>query len=481
MTGRLGPISIIPILLSGGSGTRLWPFSRRDRPKQFLSLDNNLSFFQSTILRCQSPIFDDRVIVVAAHDHRFLVAEQLAEIDCEADILLEPVPRNSCAAILAGCMQAMHRDPDAVVVILAADHKVNDYAGFAETITRAMPAAENSRLVTFGIKPGFPSTGYGYLGVVNDKSHNDRGFFPVTQFVEKPNQARAKEYVKKGYFWNSGNFMFKAATLLEEAEILTPEVYKSVSAAFNKRVRDLDFIRLEEFAFSRSPAISVDYAIMEKTEKAVMVPVLHDWSDIGTWQSVWESLPKNKDENALFGDAIVVGGKGNLVHSPGKLTTLVGVDDLAVVATADAVLVSRKDVSEEIKTLVKKLEKDERTEAIAARKAYRPWGNYDVLDTGEGYKVKRIEIKPDGILSLQRHKHRAEHWVLVSGQLEVTLAETIKVLEPNQSVYIDRAVVHRLANRGNEVAVLIEVQTGDYLGEDDVERLEDQYNRIDQT
>ncbi len=433
------------------------------------------------MLRCDGPLFDGRAIVVAASDHRFLVAEHISEIGREADILLEPVARNSCAAIIAGCLQAISRDPEAVVVVLAVDHQVNDQSGFVETIENAVFAAEHCLLVTFGIEPSHPATGCGYIQTVQDEVQEYGGAFPVSRFIEKPDKSTAESYLEDGYFWNSGNFMFKASALLEEAKMLAPDIYERVDAAFENRVQDLDFIRLEENAFQRSPAISIDYAIMEKTQKAVMVPALHDWSDIGTWQSVWKSLPKSEDENAVFGDAVVLDGTRNLVHSPGKLTTLVGVDNLVVVTTADAVLVARQDRGEDIKHLVETLEKSDRSEATAARMVYRPWGNYDVLDTGEGYKVKRIEIKSGGVLSLQLHQHRAEHWVLVSGELEVTLAENVKVLKPNQSVYIDRAVVHRLANRGTDIAVLIEVQTGNYLGEDDIERLEDQYNRLNKS
>lgn len=420
------------------------------------------------------------MIVVASNDHRFLVAENISEIDCQADILLEPVARNSCAAVISGCLQAAYRDPDAIVVVLAADHLVSDIDGFVRTIENAIPASEQGLLVTFGIRPTHAATGYGYLKVGQDLSSNGLSGCNVDEFIEKPDQESAEAYLKEGYFWNSGNFMFKAASFLKEAEHLASDVFDNVKQAFDMQVKDLDFSRLEPEAFARSPSISVDYAIMEKTKKAVMIPAKHDWSDIGTWHSVWDNLPKDDELNAVIGDVVLKDGKRNLVHSSEKLTTLIGVDDLVVVSTSDVVLVSNREQSERIRVLVETLNESGRMEATGSRKEYRPWGSYDVLDTGTGYKVKRIEIKPGGVLSLQRHSHRAEHWILVSGNLEITLEDSVQNLIPNQSVYVDRQVIHRLANRGEETAILIEVQTGDYLGEDDIERFEDEYNRTDQ-
>jgi len=414
--------------------------------------------------------------VVASNEHRFLVAESLAEIGREADILLEPMPKNSCPAIVAACCQAVTRDPEAVVIVLAADHNVDDVNGFITSVEAAYPMCrDEAKLATFGIKPDHPAVGYGYI--LPEKSEENIDARAVVRFVEKPDLETAKQYVADGYLWNSGNFMFRAQVFLDEVKQYAPDILASVSEAFSKRNRDLDFIRLDEKTFEGSPSVSVDYAVMERTDRAVVVAARHDWSDIGTWQSVWQHLQKAEGENALVGDAEIVNGKGNLVHSVDRLTTLVDVDDLMVISTSDALLVGKRESSEKIKLLVEKLELKGRSEATSSRKIYRPWGAFDVIDVGENYKVKRIEVKPNGVLSLQRHKHRAEHWVVVKGVTEVRIGDETKTLLPNQSVYIPTGEVHRLSNPADETAVLIEVQTGDYLGEDDIERLEDAYNR----
>jgi len=389
--------------------------------------------------------------------------------------LLEPVPRNSCAAIVAGCLQAISRDNDAIVLVLAADHAIRDVSGFVSSVQDATAAAELGYLITFGVRPDHPATGYGYISPDHDRPIS-KGF-AVARFVEKPDAEKAAGYVESGYFWNSGNFMFRARDFLAEAQKLVPGIVDSVSAAFEKKVCDLDFLRLDPQAFENTPSISVDYAIMEKTEKAAVFPVDHDWSDIGTWNSIWRNLPKDEQDNAVIGDAMVVNGNKNLVHSQQQLTTLVGVDNTIVVTTRDIVLVASQAHSEAVKELVAGLEDEGREEATYTLQVYRPWGNYELLDKGTGYQVKRIIIKPGGVLSLQTHNHRAEHWVVVQGRPEVTIGETVQTLEPNQSVYIPLGSVHRLANREADPVVLIEVQTGSYLGEDDIIRIEDEYNR----
>jgi len=453
----------------------LWPLSRSSRPKQFLSLGGEYSLFQNTLLRCENTIFDERPIVIAANDHRFLVAEDLHALGKRADILLEPVARNSCAAIVAGCLQAISRDNDAIVLVLAADHAIRNMPGFVSSVKDAIDAAALGYLITFGVRPDHPATGYGYISPDHDRLVGNG--FAVARFVEKPDAKTAASYLDKGYLWNSGNFMFRARDFLAEAQKLVPEILEAVSMAFEKKVCDLDFFRLEPEAFENSPSISVDYAIMEKTQKAAVFAVDHDWSDIGTWHSIWRNLPKDEKGNAVIGDGLVVDGEKNLVHSEKQLTTLVGVDDTIVVTTRDIVLVASQVHSEAVKQLVAKLEEEGREEATQALQIYRPWGNYELLDKGNGYQVKRIIIKPEGVLSLQTHKYRAEHWVVVQGCPEVTIDKMVKTLEPNQSIYIPLGSVHRLANRGSEPVVLIEVQTGSYLGEDDIIRLEDEYNR----
>lgn len=426
-------------------------------------------------MRCQSDLFNEKPIVIGANDHRFLIAEDLTQLNVQADILLEPIPRNSCAAVVAGCLQAMERDKESIVLVLAADHAIKNEAGFKASIASALDAASQGYLITFGIKPDYPSTGYGYILPSND--HIIAGGNKVEQFVEKPDEALAKQYVDEGYFWNSGNFMFRADIFLREAKLLVPEIVDAVSKAHRKKRGDLDFLRLDQAAFTSSPSISVDYAIMEKTDKAAVFSAEHDWSDIGTWNSVWRNLPKDTADNAFLGDVIIQGGKNNLVHSRGRLTTLVGVDDTIVVVTRDAVLVGDQSQSEQIKGLVTSLKKAGRDEAGMALQVYRPWGNYEQLDKGEGYQVKRIVIKPGGVLSLQKHQYRSEHWVVVQGRPEITIDKDVQTLEPNQSIYIPLGSLHRLANRTDEPVVIIEVQTGNYLGEDDIVRLEDDYNR----
>lgn len=466
---------VTPVILSGGAGTRLWPLSRNSRPKQFLNLGGEQSLFQSTLMRCSHDIFHPSPIVIGANDHRFLIAEDLSRLDIKADIILEPVQRNSCAAIVAGCLQALEREADPIVIILAADHAIHDMSGFADTVSSAIKAASDGYLITFGIKPDYPATGYGYI--LPSRENEISGGYQVSRFVEKPDQHLASQYLEEGYLWNSGNFMFKASAFLEEARKYAPEVVSAVTKAHGEKKTDLDFLRLNEAAFEQSPSISVDYAIMEKTRQCVVFAATHDWSDIGTWNSVWRNLPHDDANNAMLGDVIISDGKNNLVHSRDRLTSLLGVDDTIVVVTRDVVLVCDQSRSEDIKSVVGSLKNRGRDEADMALQAYRPWGNYEQLDKGEGYQVKRIVIKPGGVLSLQKHKHRAEHWVVVQGKPEITIDDNVKTLEPNQSIYIPLGSVHRLANKTEDLVVLIEVQTGDYLGEDDIIRLEDEYNR----
>ena len=420
-------------------------------------------------------MFDRKPIIIGANDHRFLIAEDLNTLAIEADIILEPMQRNSCAAIVAGCLQALERDENAIVLVLAADHAINDQTGFEQTVQNAIQAAQQGHLITFGIKPDYPATGYGYI--LPSETMLAEGGNQVLSFVEKPDEALALQYMEEGYLWNSGNFMFRADCFLEEAGRHVPEVVEAVTKAHLKKKADLDFLRLDEKSFEASPSISVDYAIMEKTDKAVVFAASHDWSDIGTWNSVWRNLPKDEADNVMLGDVIVKDGSNNLVHSRDRLTTLLGVDDTIVVATRDVVFVGSQSESEAIKELVEKLKSEGRDEADTALQVYRPWGNYEQLDYGDGYQVKRIVIKPAGVLSLQKHKHRAEHWVVVQGTPEITIDDKVQTLKPNQSIYIPLGSVHRLANRTTEPVVIIEVQTGDYLGEDDIIRLEDDYNR----
>ena len=466
---------IIPIILSGGSGSRLWPLSRDSKPKQFLKFNNQHSLIQQTVLRCRSPIFDVKPIFVCADNHRFLIAEDLSEIDIDADILLEPARRNSCAAITAGCLKALERSRDAIVLILACDHDIPDHRKFTDAVAAAALDIMDGYLATFGVRPTHPATGYGYI--LPGRQLREGGCLKVSQFVEKPTREQAEHYLGEGYLWNSGNFLFGADAFIEELKLHHPEILDAVKGAYYGAQEDLNFLRLEKQAFERSPTISVDDAVMTRTDEAVVFPVDYAWSDVGSWHAVWEVSEKNQMGNAVIGDAHIVNGNNNLVHSVGKLTTLIGLNDVAVIAARDAVLVTSRQHSENVKQLVVDLQENGRTEANEAQQIFQPWGNYESLDKAEGYHVKRIVIKPGGVLSLQKHHHRAEHWIVVQGRPQVTIDEDVQILEPNQSIYVPQGANHRLANHGEESVILIEVQTGDYLEEDDIIRIEDVYYR----
>jgi mannose-1-phosphate guanylyltransferase/mannose-6-phosphate isomerase len=468
-----GGKKIIPLILSGGSGTRLWPVSRACKPKQFFSFGSKRSLFQETVMRCRSDLFDMRPIVVGADSHRFLLAEDLLNIGVTADILLEPVPRNSCAAIAIGAMHALRHNPDALVLVLASDHHIPDGKAFAQAVRTAAVDAADGHIVTFGVRPTRPATGYGYIA----PGEPLKQAFTIATFVEKPTAEKAELYCAKGFLWNSGNFLFRADVLIRELRALRADILLAAESAYIDAARDQEFLRLNERAFAKAPSISVDYAVMEKTSCAAVLPVDYTWSDIGSWDAVAHLLPSDSDGNTVIGEACILEGRNNLVHSAGCLTSVVGLNDLIVVSTRDSVLVTDKRHAEQVKMLVERLSEQGRTEAHEALQIFRPWGNYEQLDKGENYQVKRITVKPGGKLSLQKHRHRAEHWVVVAGQAQVTIGDSMKTLKANESVHVALGAVHRLANCGDEPLVLIEVQTGDYLGEDDIIRLEDNYNR----
>jgi mannose-1-phosphate guanylyltransferase/mannose-6-phosphate isomerase len=465
---------IIPLIMCGGAGTRLWPASREGRPKQFLPLFGARSTFQDTLKRVSDATLFERPIVITNATYRFMVLEQLAEIGIAADVLLEPMRRDSGPAIAAGAAFAQVRDNDAVVLALAADHVVGDTPAFVAACRQGLIAAESGRIVTFGVKPERAATEYGYISPGETVSGEVRS---VAKFVEKPNQATAEDYIKAGYLWNCGNFMFRASVLLDEYCQVDAASVQAVSDAVTKAGRDLGFITLDAEAFGSARAISIDYAVMEKTARAAVVPVSCGWSDVGSWYAVWELSDKDAQGNAALGPAVFEDSRNCNVSTDKALVALEGVDDLVVVATQDAVLVSRQKDANGLKRLFAKLKIVAPQVTEDHLKVHRPWGSYQSVDNGERHQVKRIIVKPGSRLSLQKHHHRSEHWIVVRGTAQVTVNDLVKTVHENESIYIPMGAVHRLENPGKILLELIEVQTGSYFGEDDIIRIEDDYRR----
>jgi mannose-1-phosphate guanylyltransferase / mannose-6-phosphate isomerase len=465
---------IIPLIMCGGAGTRLWPASRANRPKQFLPLFGPYSTFQDTLRRVCEPGLFARPIVVTNAQYRFLAAEQLAAISLEADILLEPARRDSGPAIAAGANYALGRGGDALMLALAADHVVSDPGAFAKACAIAAAAAEDDRIVTFGMRPTRPATEYGYIGAGPSLGP---GLFAVERFVEKPDAETAKRYVADGYVWNSGNFLFRAGFLLDEYRRFDPDSSAAVAAAVETAGSDLGFITLAPAAFERATARSIDYAVMERTDRAAVVPVDYGWSDVGSWQAVWELSEQDRTGNAAHGSAVFLDASGCYVAAEKQLVALLGLENVVVVTTDDAVLVARRENGEGLRRIVEKVKEVAPALTKDHLQVHRPWGSYRSLDQGGRYQVKRIVVKQGGRLSLQMHHHRAEHWIVVRGTARVTIGETIKLLHENESIYVPSGARHRLENPGKIDLELIEVQTGSYLGEDDIVRIEDDYHR----
>jgi mannose-1-phosphate guanylyltransferase/mannose-6-phosphate isomerase len=468
---------LIPLILSGGSGTRLWPVSRKNLPKQFLSLTGQGTLFQQTVARTR--LLPDVVapIIVASDDHRFLAAEQLLESGIEdATIILEPVARNTAPAIALGALRAIEQHPDAVLLVLPADHLIGDAKSFAQAVGHALPVAQAGWLTTFGIRPDRPETGFGYIRRAEAVAD---GVYRVERFVEKPPLATAEAYVADGgYDWNSGMFLFKASRYLEELGQYAPEMLEAARAAYAQARVDLDFVRVDAEDFAKVPDNSIDYAVMEKTTRAAVIPVSCAWSDIGSWSAMWLAGERDGEGNLREGDTIAVATRNSLLRSHERhLLATVGVDDLIVVTTPDATLVAHRDAAQDVKRVVDQLKAAGRTEHSLHRVVRRPWGSYDSLEAGDRFQVKRIMVKPGAALSLQKHHHRAEHWIVVSGTAEVTCDDKVFLLGENQSTYIPLGSVHRLRNPGKVPLEIIEVQSGSYLGEDDIVRLEDVYGR----
>ena len=465
---------MIPVIMSGGSGTRLWPLSRKNKPKQFLSLFGEQSLFQDTLSRLSGLEKLEAPIIVCNDEHRFLVAEQLHEINSQtAKIMLEPCARNTAPAIAIAALQAKSQGDDPVMLVLAADHIIHNHEAFHNAINQANLAAQQGKVVTFGIIPDSAHTGYGYI-----EAQSKTSLSKVTAFVEKPNKQTAERYIESGnYYWNSGMFVFKASTILNEFELFAPEMLLSCQHALARAKTDLDFIRLDHDAFSACPSDSLDYTVMEKTDKAVVIALDAGWSDVGSWSSLWDNHDKDVHNNVLVGDVILEEVSNSYIHSEHRLVSVLGVDNLIVVETPDAVMIADKGKAENIKTIVTKLQSASRDEATVHRKCYRPWGHCDSIDRGERFQVKRISVNPGASLSLQLHHHRAEHWVVVKGTAEVTCGEEVSLLAENESTFIPLGTQHRLRNPGQVPLEIIEVQSGGYLGEDDIVRFDDHYNR----
>ncbi len=463
---------VIPVILSGGSGTRLWPKSREHYPKQLHKLYGEYTLLQHTVRRVAS---DVAPIIICNNEQRFMVADQLSDIcTVKPDILLEPMPKNTAPAIAVAALRAIERDANAIVAVFPADHLIKNSDVFDMALKEAALLAQDRKLVTFGISPTRAETGYGYI-----KAEQKNGPSAVVAFVEKPNAKKAAEYVDSGdYFWNSGMFVFNAAQLIAELESFEPEMIAACRQALNLATKDLDFVRLDKHAFAQSPSNSIDYALMEKTQNAWVLPLLDSgWSDIGSWDALWDVSDKNEQGNVFVGDVIAKHSHNCYVNGTGRLVALVGVENIAVIDTADAVLVIHKDQSQQVKDVVAELKDASRTEYTLHREVHRPWGSYDSIDNGQRYQVKRITVKPGASLSLQMHYHRAEHWIVVSGTALVQRDNDEMLLSENQSVYIPLGAKHRLTNPGKVELELIEVQSGSYLGEDDIVRFEDVFGR----
>ncbi|MCE0460207.1 MULTISPECIES: mannose-1-phosphate guanylyltransferase/mannose-6-phosphate isomerase [Pseudomonas] len=467
----------LPVIMAGGAGSRLWPLSRQLNPKQFLPLvDAGQSLLQSTIKRLEG--LDHHLpILICNEQHRFLAAEQLRQLEMEqARILLEPVGRNTAPAIALAALQATVSGADPVLLVLAADHLVQDVGAFHTSIERALALAEGGKLVTFAIVPTHPETGFGYL---ERGQALGNGGYVVNRFVEKPDSAAAQKYLESGeYFWNSGMFMFRASRYLEELERFAPDILHACRASFASAQEDMHFTRVNAQAFAACPENSIDYAVMERTSDAVMVPLDAGWNDVGSWSALWDTAEKDAHGNVLKGDVITERTSSSYVHATHRLVATIGVDDLVIVETKDAVLVAHKGDVQDVKKIVDQLKSCKRPEYANHREVYRPWGVYDSIDNGPRYQVKRITVNPGAKLSVQMHHHRAEHWIVVSGTAQVTNGDKTYLVTENQSTYIPVGQVHALENPGVIPLELIEVQSGTYLGEDDIVRFEDRYGRV---
>ena len=460
------------VIMAGGSGTRLWPLSRAAHPKQFLALHGKDTMLQATFKRLDGLDIQSSV-TICNEEYRFFVAEQLREIDKLGSIILEPVGRNTAPAI--GLAALSSPEGEDVLLVLAADHVIQNEAAFTKTVMDAIPLADAGKLVTFGIVAHEPNTGYGYI----KKGESQGPGFTVDAFIEKPSIEVAKEYLESGdYFWNSGMFLFKASRYLEELKRHRPDIYEACQLSMEGTSKDNDFLRVNETAFNACPSDSIDYAVMENTDDAVVVPMDAGWSDIGSWSSLWDISDKDGFGNVAYGDVMLHESHNSYIRADGNLVAAIGVDDLVIVSTKDVLVVAHKDSVQDVKVVAQQLKAESRPEWEQHREVYRPWGKYDSIDIGERYQVKRITVKPGAKLSVQMHHHRAEHWVVVSGSAKVTNGEKTFILSENESTYIPVGVIHALENSGKVPLEIIEIQSGSYLGEDDIVRYEDIYGRV---
>ena len=468
---------ITPVIIAGGSGSRLWPLSRSLYPKQFLALTSNQTMLQETVNRLTG-IQANKPLLICNEEHRFIVAEQMRELGQSSDIILEPVGRNTAPAIAlaAEVANAQSAENDPLLLILAADHVIKDKTAFTLAVEQAIPLANQGKLVTFGIVPSEAHTGYGYIKRGNSVANSNN--YEISRFVEKPDAETAAQYIASGeYYWNSGMFLFKASRYLEELEKYRPDIAAACKKSLENTQQDNDFIRLDQEAFKKCPEDSIDYAVMEKTQDAMVVPLDAGWNDIGAWSALWEVSDRDEQGNSVFGDAILQGTQNSLIHGGERLIATVGLDNIVIVDTKDALLVADKNKVQDVKKIVEQLKSEKRSEYKLHREVYRPWGKYDSIDNGERYQVKRITVNPGEKLSIQMHHHRAEHWIVVSGTAKVTNGDKTFLVTENESTYIPIGAIHALENPGRLPLEMIEVQSGSYLGEDDIVRFEDRYGR----
>jgi mannose-1-phosphate guanylyltransferase/mannose-6-phosphate isomerase len=476
---------ITPVILCGGSGTRLWPLSRTAFPKQFLVLSGKTTLFQQSVERLQHlqsiDIKLNETLIVTNEEHRFLVLDQLREMkNVQAQLLLEPIGRNTAPALTLAALQAVNQGEDPILVVTPADQTIQDQVAFTRSLHNAIEVASKGSIVVLGIKPIKPDTGFGYIK--KDKSEEEHNAFKVLNFTEKPDLATAESYLNSGdYFWNGGMFVLRASVWLKAIQHFSPDIYETTLKAFNQKTQDVAFIRPDENLFKIIPSNSIDYTVIEKCPgsnfEIKMVELDSGWNDLGSWDAVWQVGDKDKDQNVTYGDTLLENTKNSLIYADHKLVSVVGVDSLVVIETSDAILIAERNQSQYVKVIVDKLHSQKREEQILHRKVSRPWGWYDTLDVGDKFKVKRIQVKPGASLSLQKHQHRAEHWVVIKGVAEITNGDKPFRLTENQSTYIPVGQTHRLSNPGNSILEIIEVQSGAYLGEDDILRVEDTYGR----